>query len=373
MINYILQKDLIQKDYVRLYTNASFIVNKDFKMPGELDGVFSGYDAKARKYDKAAWAFEIGADGVIKKDPTLKDPMCVYQLLKKHYSRYDLDTVSSITGTPKADLLKVYETYASTHAPDKVGTSMYAMGWTQHTVGTQNIRAMTIIQQLLGNMGMAGGGINALRGESNVQGSTDYGLLFHILPSYLPVPNASKDTLETYIKPYAAGDQGAAERELARELEQVLRQLPQGDLRRERDAGERVRLPVAAEARRRAERLLARDVRRDVQGRLQGLLRLGAEPGLLGLERRQGPQGAREAGVDGQRQPLRQRDRLVLARPRREPGGDQDRGLHAALRLLGREGGEHLQLGSLGPVALQGGRAPRARRAPTARSSTSWR
>ena len=119
---------------------------------------------------------------MIKKDPTLKDPMCVYQLLKKHYSRYDLDTVSSITGTPKADLLKVYEAYASTAAPDRVGTSMYAMGWTQHTVGTQNIRAMSIIQLLLGNMGMAGGGINALRGESNVQGSTDHGLLFHILP-----------------------------------------------------------------------------------------------------------------------------------------------------------------------------------------------
>ena len=144
--------------------------------------------------------------------------MCVYQLLKKHYSRYDLDTVSSITGTPKADLLKVYETYASTAAPDKVGTSMYAMGWTQHTVGTQNIIAMSIIQQLLGNMGMAGGGINALRGESNVQGSTDYGLLFHILPSYLPVPVASKDTLEAYVEAVRGRDQGAAERELALEL-----------------------------------------------------------------------------------------------------------------------------------------------------------
>src|SRR5512134_558440 len=127
MINYILQHDLIQRDYVRLYTNASFLVNQEFQMPGELDGVFSGYDAKGRKYDKAAWAFQVGADGVIKKDPTLKDPLCVYQQMKKHYTRYDLDTVSSITGTPKADLLKVYEAYAATHAPDKVGTEMYAM------------------------------------------------------------------------------------------------------------------------------------------------------------------------------------------------------------------------------------------------------
>ncbi len=200
MINYILQRDQIQKDYVRLYTNASFIVNKEFKMPGELDGVFSGYDAKGRKYDKAAWAFEVGADGAVKKDPTLQHPMCVYQLMKRHYSRYDLDTVSSVTGTPKEDLLKVYETYASTAAPDKVGTEMYAMGWTQHTVGTQNIRAMTIIQLLLGNMGMAGGGINALRGESNVQGSTDHALLFHILPGYLGTPSGSNETLEKYLE-----------------------------------------------------------------------------------------------------------------------------------------------------------------------------
>jgi formate dehydrogenase major subunit len=203
MINYILQKDLTQKDYVRLYTNASFIVNKDFKMPGELDGVFSGYDAAARKYDKTAWAFEKDAAGVVKKDPTLQNPMCVYQLLKKHYSRYDLDTVSSITGTPKEALLKVYEAYGSTGRADRVGTVMYAMGWTQHTVGTQNIVAMAIIQQLLGNMGMAGGGVNALRGESNVQGSTDQGLLFHILPGYLAQPRAQMDSLEAYLKTIA--------------------------------------------------------------------------------------------------------------------------------------------------------------------------
>ena len=72
--------------------------------------------------------------------------------------------------------------------PDKAGTIMYAMGWTQHTVGTQNIRTMAIIQLLLGNMGIAGGGVNALRGESNVQGSTDHCLLLHIWPGYLKTP-----------------------------------------------------------------------------------------------------------------------------------------------------------------------------------------
>ena len=118
--------------------------------------------------------------------------------MKKHYARYDLDTVSSITGTPKADLIKVYETYATTGKPDRVGTMLYAMGWTQHTVGTQNIRAASMIQLLLGNIGMAGGGVNALRGESNVQGITDHALLFHILPGYIPNLNAALENLEKY-------------------------------------------------------------------------------------------------------------------------------------------------------------------------------
>lgn len=195
MINYILDKDLIQKDYVVNYTNAAFIVNPkyDFK-----DGLFSGYNSEKRSYDKSLWAIEKDEKGIPKKDPTLQHEHCVYQLLKKHYSRYDLDAVSSITGTPKDDLLKVYETFAATGKPDKVGTMLYAMGWTQHTVGTQNIRAASMVQLLLGNMGMAGGGVNALRGESNVQGITDQALLFHIIPGYNPAPRASDVSLEKY-------------------------------------------------------------------------------------------------------------------------------------------------------------------------------
>ena len=138
--------------------------------------------------------------GIPKKDLSLKNPNCVFQQLRKHYERYTPDKVSDITGTPKEKLLEVYQTYASTGKPDRAGTELYAMGWTQHTVGTQNIRAMSIIQLLLGNMGIAGGGINALRGESNVQGSTDQGLLFHILPGYLPVPSASLADLKAYIE-----------------------------------------------------------------------------------------------------------------------------------------------------------------------------
>lgn len=198
MISYILENRLHFDEYVKNYTNASFLVNPEFKLPGELAGLFSGYDPKKRSYDPKAWGFQKDGDDNVLRDPALKDPNCVFQLLRRHYARYTPDKVSQITGTPKDKLLEVYKAYASTGAPDRAGTSLYSMGWTQHTVGTQNIRAMSIIQLLLGNMGVAGGGINALRGESNVQGSTDHGLLFHILPGYLPVPSADLKDLSAY-------------------------------------------------------------------------------------------------------------------------------------------------------------------------------
>jgi formate dehydrogenase major subunit len=195
MMNYILSNNKFHKEYAANYTNASFIVGSkyDFK-----DGLFSGYDPKKKKYDKSFWAFEKDANGVPKRDLTFEDPRCVFQLMKKHYSRYTPQTVSSITGTPEQELKKIYETYAATGAVDKTGTIMYAMGWTQHTVGVQNIRMMAMIQLMLGNMGRPGGGVNALRGESNVQGSTDHCLLFHIWPGYLGTPTASLATLADY-------------------------------------------------------------------------------------------------------------------------------------------------------------------------------
>ncbi len=199
MINYLLSNDLYLKDYVVNYTDAPFLVNEDFKMPGELDGIFSGYNEHDSKYDKKSWAFQLDDEGVPKKDIALQDPNCVFQLLKKHYSRYTLEKVSEITGTPADKCEAVYKIIGSTHRPDRTATACYAMGWTQHTVGVQNIRAFTIIQLLLGNMGMAGGGVNALRGEANVQGSTDHAILYHILPGYLPFPSASLKTLGDYI------------------------------------------------------------------------------------------------------------------------------------------------------------------------------
>jgi formate dehydrogenase major subunit len=195
MIKYILDNNLYDDFYVKNYTNAVFIVNDKY---GFNDGLFSGYDPNKRAYDKSTWAFEKDEKGIPKRDMTLQHERCVFQLLKKHYSRYAMEKVTAITGTPQDDLLKVYKTYASTGTPDKAGTELYAMGWTQHTVGTQNIRAMALIQLLLGNMGIAGGGVNALRGESNVQGSTDHALLFHIIPAYMPAPRAKLQTLADY-------------------------------------------------------------------------------------------------------------------------------------------------------------------------------
>ena len=200
MIKYILENNLYNQEYTAAYTNAGFIVGKgyDFK-----DGLFSGYKKGGEGpslggYDKAKWAFEMDEKNVPKIDRTLKNKQTVFQLMKTHYDRYDIDTVSKVTGTPKEDLLKVYKTFAATGAAGKAGTIMYAMGWTQHTVGTQIIRSMAMIQLLLGNMGIAGGGVNALRGESNVQGSTDHCLLWHIWPGYLKTPRASNNSLEAY-------------------------------------------------------------------------------------------------------------------------------------------------------------------------------
>ena len=196
MIKYIIDNNLYFADYVKQYTNASFLVNPAFKLPGDNKGVFSGLEGN--KYNKDTWSYQLGGDGVIKKDLSLKHPNCVFQLLRKHYSRYTPDVVSKICGTPKDKLLEIYKEYASTGKPDRAGVELYAMGWTQHTVGVQNIRTMCIIQLLLGNMGIAGGGVAAMRGESNVQGSTDHGLLFHIWPGYLGAPTASLRTLKTF-------------------------------------------------------------------------------------------------------------------------------------------------------------------------------
>jgi len=197
MIKYIIDNDLYFKDYIVNYTNAPSLISKDFKFN---NGLFSGYDDKARKYDKSSWSFQLDAEGVPLQDKSLKDPQCVFQQLRKHYQRYNLKKVSSITGTSQKDLVKVYKAFGATGKPDKAGTIMYALGQTHHTVAVQNIRAMAMVQLLLGNIGICGGGVNALRGEPNVQGSTDHALLYHYLPGYLAAPRASQTNIEQYIE-----------------------------------------------------------------------------------------------------------------------------------------------------------------------------
>ncbi|MBC7223651.1 MAG: molybdopterin-dependent oxidoreductase, partial [Anaerolineae bacterium] len=201
IIHYVLENELYHKEYVLHYTDASFLLDPNFQGPAELDGLFSGYDEAKRAYDRATWKYQTDANGEPLRDPTLQDPNCVFQHLKRHYARYTPEMVSRITGCPQDLFLKVAQTFAETGKPGKAGTILYAMGQTQHTVGSQNVRAMAMLQLLLGNIGVPGGGVNALRGESNVQGSTDMAVLFHILPGYMPTPTAKDHpTLQAYLE-----------------------------------------------------------------------------------------------------------------------------------------------------------------------------
>jgi formate dehydrogenase major subunit len=196
MINHVLASDLFQREYVAEYTNASFLLDPGF---GFKDGYFSGWDGDKRAYDRSTWKFQVDADGTPKQDKTLQNPQTVFQHLRRHFARYTPEMVERVCGTPRAQFAAVAEAFAGTGAPGKAGTILYAMGWTQHSKSTQLIRTAAILQLLLGNVGVAGGGVNALRGLSNVQGSTDMALLFHILPGYLGTP-AKRDhpTLAAY-------------------------------------------------------------------------------------------------------------------------------------------------------------------------------
>lgn len=210
LINYTLQNKLYNEEYVKYFTNALTLINADYKGPADLDGLFSGFNQDTKAYDVATWQYQTekvkakDAAGnevevsVPKPAASLDDPNSIFALLKKHYARYTPEMVERVCGTPKDAFLKVAQLFCATGAPDKSGTILYAMGQTQHTVGTQNVRAIAILQLLLGNIGVPGGGVNALRGESNVQGSTDFALLFHDLPGYLGLPTDRQPDFATY-------------------------------------------------------------------------------------------------------------------------------------------------------------------------------
>jgi formate dehydrogenase-N alpha subunit len=202
MIKYVLD-DMEQNpgnynlEYVREYTNASFLVDPRFEFK---DGLFSGYDEAKRAYDKSTWQYQLDESGEPQMDKTLQDPHCVFQLLKTHFERYDVDTVCKVTGTPKDDYLKVCQTYAATGAVGKAGTIIFSAGACEHTHGTQNVRSYGILQLLLGNMGLAGGGLNGITGASNGLGCTLQGLLYDWLPGTLRPPKNSEQTMAEYVK-----------------------------------------------------------------------------------------------------------------------------------------------------------------------------
>ncbi len=197
VINYLLTNDKIQKEYVKAYTNAAFLVGDAYAF---TDGLFSGYNADRRSYDNSSWGYQKDKDGFALVDETLENPSCVYQIIKKHYVRYTPELVSKVCGTPKDAFLKVCEMIATSAAPSRVMTVMYALGWTQHSQGSQMIRTAAMMQLLLGNIGLPGGGMNALRGHSNIQGLTDLGLLSNLLPGYMSLPSEREQNFEDYIK-----------------------------------------------------------------------------------------------------------------------------------------------------------------------------
>jgi formate dehydrogenase major subunit len=196
VLNHMLSNNKIHLDYAKLNTDITFLLKPGFAYD---NGFFSGYDETKRSYNKASWGYQLGEDGYVKVDETLQDPLCVYQQMKKHFSRYTPEMVSNITGTPKDQFLKIAEMLAATSTPDKVMTICYALGWTQHSVGSQNIRTMAMIQLLLGNMGRPGGGVNALRGHANVQGITDMCAYSENLSGYMSAPTDADVDRATYL------------------------------------------------------------------------------------------------------------------------------------------------------------------------------
>jgi formate dehydrogenase major subunit len=217
LINYVLHNQKDFREYVVHYTNASVLLREDFRDTEDLGGVFSGWDPDKKKYSCESWFYE-GApikhdfdpekagghakdrggeqsqDNIYKQDTTLQNPRCVYQVLKRHFSRYTPEMVERVCGVPRDSFLKVAETFCSASGPERTAAICYAVGWTQHCDGVQIIRAAAILQLLLGNIGRPGGGILALRGHASIQGSTDIPTLYDILPGYMPMPFFDDDS-----------------------------------------------------------------------------------------------------------------------------------------------------------------------------------
>jgi len=238
IINYVLSNDKWFRDYVAHYTNASTLVREDFVDADDLDGVFSGLNEETGDYDTGSWQYAgadvqsasgerdqrydertsgektvseaghpeshgsggAGVHGDIERDDTLEHPRCVLQVLKRHYARYTAELVEEVCGIRPEQFERVCRLVTDCSGPNRTTAFVYAVGWTQHTVGAQFIRGVSILQLLLGNIGRPGGGIQALRGHASIQGSTDIPTLFNLLPGYLPMPHGHRhEHLDDYV------------------------------------------------------------------------------------------------------------------------------------------------------------------------------
>src|SRR5690625_560997 len=244
IINYVLQNELDFREYVRAYTNASTILSEDFIDAEDLDALFSRVDPSTRTYDTHTWQYtgresrgeeeeaeaeerataapmqhEAGGMPVMadpERDETLQHPRTVYQVLKRHFSRYTPEMVAEACGVPAEQFYEVAEAWVAASGRERTGALVYSVGWTQHSVGAQYIRTGSILQLLLGNMGRPGGGIMALRGHASIQGSTDIPTLFNLLPGYLEMPDATRHPdfaswIESMTMPGAKGFWGNAD------------------------------------------------------------------------------------------------------------------------------------------------------------------
>ncbi|MCU1328994.1 MAG: fdnG, partial [Bryobacterales bacterium] len=180
LINYVLKEEKWFREYVLAYTNATTLITDEFQDTEDLDGLFGGFDEKLARYsqDTAQWKYsgepgggtqtqtpaDIKAESFSERlgslqnpnppsDPTLADPRCVLNILRRHFSRYTPEAVASACGCTSADFLRVAETLCANSGRDRTSAIVYAVGWTQHTTGVQIIRAASILQLLLGNIG----------------------------------------------------------------------------------------------------------------------------------------------------------------------------------------------------------------------------
>jgi len=225
LIKYVLDNKLYHDEYVREYTNAAFVVAKDYSFK---DGMFNAFDEETGAYDATKWTYETGSGGqpspkglgkTTKKATGLTwsagpdapfasididHPRSVLNLMRKHYARYTPEMVERITGIPRDDFLEVAKLVGEMGRPDKVMTQVYAVGLTHHTTGSQMIRAGAVLQLLLGNIGRPGGGMNAERGHANIQGNTDNAISWEILPGYLKVPAPGQRTIADYVEESAS-------------------------------------------------------------------------------------------------------------------------------------------------------------------------